>query len=163
MWVVAKIKNNSGEIFKSDISKKMKNIEFYDPKYKINFTTKNKTKILKKNLFNTYIFCNLTDYKKNTLEELKFCKGLEYYLNGFEIDQLSIVKFIKYCKSFEDDQKYITNTFFKNLIKTKGKFFSGPLKNIIFELVEKRKNKVIVSFGKFIATVQDSKTIYVPV
>ena len=44
MWVVAKIKNNSGEIFKSDISKKMKNIEFYDPKYKINFTTKNVVK-----------------------------------------------------------------------------------------------------------------------
>ena len=162
MWLVAKIKNNNYEIFKNEILKIEKNVEFYEPKYKISFVTKKKTKILKKNLFNTYIFCKISNYNQFSLNKIKFCKGLKYYLSGYELYQKSIIQFIDYCKSFEDENKFITNAFFKNLVSEKGKFFSGPLRNIIFEKKKKKKNKVIVTFGKFIATVRDNKAIYAP-
>lgn len=162
MWLVAKIKSNSSEIFKNEILKKEKNIEFYEPKYKTSFITKKKIKIVKKNLFNTYIFCKISRYDKNSINKIKFCKGLKYYLTGFELYQESIINFINYCKSFEDKNKFVTNAFFKNLLNEKGKFSSGPLRNIVFDLIEKKKNKVVITFGKFIATVRDDKAIYEP-
>ena len=57
----------------------------------------------------------------------------EYYLNGIEFYQKNIIDFIYICKKYEDSQNFITNKFFKRLITNKGKFFSGPLKNIVFD------------------------------
>ena len=162
MWVVAKIKKNSNLIFKQDLLKKISNIEFYEPAYKANFINKNKKKTIKKNLFDSYIFCNFKIYSKNILDNTKFCKGLKYYLNGIEFYQKNIIDFIYICKKYEDSQNFITNKFFKRLITNKGKFFSGPLKNIVFDLIEKKKNKSVISFGNIVATIRDDKVLYAP-
>lgn len=163
MWLVAKIKNNYSDIFKKEILKKNLNIEFYEPKYKVdNISNNKKIKRDRKNLLNNYIFCYYSNFSKNLIETLKFSKGLEYFLTGQELYQKDIIAFINYCKSFEDEQNIITNNFFKNLIEKKGKFSSGPLKNIIFDLIEKKKNKLIIKFGQYIATVDDNKAAYVP-
>ena len=69
------------------------------------------------------------------MNSLKFLKGLKYFLDGSHQNQNEIVKFINYCKSFENKKGYLTQSFFKNIITKKAKFISGPFTNMIFEIL----------------------------
>ena len=90
--------------------------------------------------------------------------GLKFFLSGSIFGQNEIIKFISDCKKNEDEQGYIKNNFFYSLISNKGKFINGPLKNLIFEIVEKRKNKLKVSLGNYLITVGDKgKNFYQPI
>ena len=46
------------------------------------------------------------------------------------------MNFVKFCKSSENKRGYISNSFFFNMIKTKAKIISGPLKNIILNIID---------------------------
>ena len=111
-----------------------------------------------KNLLENYIFCFNKEFKNNFFcNKLKYVRGLIFFLNGHANCQNEISEFIKYCKSFEDKNGFITNGFFKKIISTKGEFTSGPFKNIVFEIIKKQKNKLRISIGKFTTTISDSK------
>ena len=78
---------------------------------------------------------------------------MDYFLDGYFQSQNEIIKFIEYCKSFENNKGYLTQNFFKTIIKKKAKFISGPFKNIIFKILEKQKNRLKIVVGNIITTI----------
>ena len=93
------------------------------------------------------------------MNEVKFSKGLEYFLTGSDYNQNEIVKFIEYCKGFENEKGYITQAFFKTIIVKKAKFISGPFTNMIFEILERQNSKLKILVGNVVTTISD-KTNY---
>ena len=70
--------------------------------------------------------------KSSYVNEVRFLKGLEYFLNGYNQNQSEIIEFIEYCQAFENKEGYLTHAFFKtisikngklNATKEKGKWY----------------------------------------
>ena len=93
------------------------------------------------------------------MSQLKFSKGLDYFLDGYIQNQKNIMKFINYCKTFENAKGYLTQSFFKTIVIRKAKFVSGPFTNMIFEILERQKNKLKILIGDIVTTLP-SKTNY---
>jgi hypothetical protein len=165
MWIVAKIKKNNSEIFKKEFIKKISsNIVFYEPKYIYNSFIKGKKILKKKLLLENYIFCKHDNFDKVNIKHLQFIKGLSFFLDGHLFSQNCISDFINNCKSYEDDEGNIKSIFFKKIVSTKGKFISGPFKDIIFKIIKKNKNNLLISFDNIVTTVSDKvDCIYRPV
>lgn len=166
MWIVAKIKNNNSEIFKNELSKKTskKDIIFYEPKYTYELYSKGKKIEKTKSLLENYIFCKHECFLNLSTNSLKFIKGLQFFLDGNFSSQKEINNFIKICKLHEDENGLIKNSFFKRFLTYKGKFVSGPFRNLIFDLIKKNNNDLKISIGNFLVTVSDKfKYIYRPV
>tara|TARA_X000001036_G_C20560234_1_gene758137 strand:+ start:563 stop:1063 length:501 start_codon:yes stop_codon:yes gene_type:complete len=166
MWIVAKIKNNNIEIFKKEFSKKFINDEvfFYQPEFIREINTNGKKLEKKYSLLENYIFCKSNKFEKIDLKSLQYVKGLNFILSGHAYSQENINEFIKFCKSHEDKNGYIQNSFFKLCICTKGKFISGPFQNMIFDIIKKNRKNLKISIGNFLFTVSDKvKHIYRPV
>ena len=166
MWAVAKIKTGQIKIFKEDLIKRIgKDIKFYCPKVKYEKYSGNKIKNIEKLILENYIFCYHINFKKNNFfSKMKYSKGLIYFLNGNTENQSELVKFINHCKSFENEKGYLSQSFFENIITKKAKFVSGPLTNMIFEIIEKQKNKLKFLVGGIITTVPNkSNYLYRPI
>ena len=166
MWVVAKIKINNLNTFKKNISEKIGvDIKFYQPKLEYYKYFGDKIKKYEKFVLENYIFCYHQKFNKtNFLNEIRFLKGLEYFLHGYNQNQNQIIKFIEYCKSYENDKGYLTQSFFKAMINKKAKFLSGPFANMAFEIIEKQKNKLKILVGNVVTTVSDKNNyIYRPI
>ena len=161
MWVVAKIKLKNLNVFKKDLVKKVGNdIEFYQPKIEYHRYFGDKIKRFEKLILENYIFCYHAKFKKpNSVNEVKFLRGLEYFLEGYKRNQNNIVKFIEHCTAFENDKGCLTQSFFTTIISKKAKFISGPFTNMIFEILEKQKNKLKIIVGNIVTTIPD-KTNY---
>jgi len=162
MWTVAKIKIKNLNTFKKDLAKKTGNgIKFYHPKIEYHKYFGDKVKRFEKLILESYIFCYHDKFKKtNFLNEVKFLKGLEYFLEGYIQNQSHIIKFIEYCKTFENEKGYLTQSFFKTIISKKAKFISGPFTNIIFEILEKQKNKLKILVGNIVTTIPNGTNYF---
>ena len=85
MWTVIKLDQKKINLFKEDLKKKVGDeFKLYLPKLKVEKFSKKK--IFKKdiNLLGDYVLCflpNYNDYK--TINNLKYLRGLKYFLNGF--------------------------------------------------------------------------------
>ena len=166
MWVVAKIKARNLNTFKKDLTEKIgTDIKFYNPKIEYHKYYANKVKRFERFILANYIFCYHEKFKKsNTINEVRFLKGLEYFLEGYNQNQNEIVKFINHCKSFENKNGYLTQSFFKTMIIKKAKFIAGPFTNIIFEILEKQKNKLKILIGNIVTTISDKNNyLYRPI
>ena len=166
MWIVAKVKNNEFRVFEKDLIGKLgSSIEFYYPKIEYNKCFKNKIQRLEKYALGNYVFCYNKNFNNSFfLNKFKFTKGLEYFLNGYYQNQNEIIKFIKYCKSLENKKGFLTQAFFKSLINKKGKFISGPFTNMMFEIIEKQKNKMKIIVDNVVMTISDNNNyLYRPV
>ena len=166
MWVVAKIKLKNLNVFKKDLVKKVGNdIEFYQPKIEYHRYFGDKVKRFEKLILENYIFCYHKRFQKsNFVNQVKFLKGLEYFLHGYNLNQNNIIKFIKYCKSFENEKGYLTQSFFKTIIAKKAQFISGPFTNMIFEILEKQKNKLKILVSNIVMTIPNSTNyLYRPI
>ena len=168
MWIVAKIKKKSLLHFKSSIEEKLKNeVLFYQPKVlyeKRNLMSKKFT-IYTKFILGNYIFCKHDKFKNfTTINQLKYIKGLEYFLNGYISDQQQIISFINFCKRNEDENGSLKHTFFYNFIPKKGSFLSGHFANLIFEIISFEKNKLEALFNKKLKVKFDltSNKIFLP-
>ena len=161
MWVVAKIKSRELEIFKENLIKKFgKETKFYYPKIEYHKYYGDKVKRFEKYILESYIFCYHEKFiKTSVINEIKFLKGLQYFLEGYNQNQNNIIKFIEYCKTFENEKGYLTQSFFKAIITKKAKFISGPFTNMIFEILEKQKNKLKILVGNIVTTIPN-KTHY---
>ena len=161
MWVVAKIKIKNLNNFKKDLSEKIgNNIKFYHPKIEYHKYFGNTVKRFEKFILENYIFCHHKKFEKSAfINEVRFLKGLEYFLKGNDCNQNEIIKFIEYCKVFENEKGYITQAFFKTIIVKKAKFISGPFANMVFEILERQKNKLKILVGNVVTTISD-KTNY---
>ena len=119
-----------------------------------------KVKRIEKFVLGNYIFCHHEKFKKfSFINEVRFLKGLEYFLNGHNQNQNNIIRFIEYCKTFENEKGYLTQSFFKTIITKKAKFISGPFANMIFEILDKQKTKIKILVGNIVTTISN-KTNY---
>ena len=83
---------------------------------------------------------------KTLKKKLNLIKGLDYFLNSYQSrDQQDIENFINFCKSCEDSNEFLTNTFFNNGKRNKFKFLSGPFRNFFFKIIFEEKNKLLIS------------------
>tara|TARA_B100001146_G_C15973474_1_gene345169 strand:- start:85 stop:585 length:501 start_codon:yes stop_codon:yes gene_type:complete len=165
MWVVAKIKRREIKTFKESLLKETgQDIEFYCPKIEYHQYFNNKVKRLEKLALENYIFCYHENFRDSSLiNKLRYTKGLEYFLNGYCENQKEVVKFIKYCKCSENSKGYLTQAFFKTLVNKKAKFISGPFSNMMFEILNKQKNKLKIIVGNVVTTISDnSNYLYRP-
>ena len=67
------------------------------------------------------------------------------------------LKFIDYCKSFEDSNGYLKSTFLSAIKSKYAQFLSGPFTNMIFEIISEKKNKLKILIGSSTATIERSK------
>jgi len=166
MWMVAKTKSKELNIFKKEmIDKTGDDMKFYYPKIEYQKWHGNKLKKTEKHVLENYIFCYHKKFSElNFINKVKFIKGLEYFLKGCDINQKEIIKFIDYCKAFENSKGYLTPVFFKVMITKKAKFISGPFTNMIFEIIERQKNKLKILVNNIVTTVSDKQNyLYRPI
>ena len=161
MWVVAKIKIKDLNILKKDLIEKFgKDIKFFSPKIKYDISKGTKVITREKYLLENYIFCYHENFQKSqNLIQCNFIKGFQYFLRGYSQNQKGIINFINHCKFFENEEGYISTEFFKSMVVKKAKFVSGPFNNLIFEIIEKQKNKLKILIGDFVTTIPN-KTSY---
>ena len=159
MWIVAKIKIKDIKIFKLKLIEKYGDqVSFYCPKISFLQHFSNKIKKCERFVLENYIFCYHKKFKKtSSINEIQFIRGLQYFLSGHMQNQEEIEKFIFYCKSFENKDGYLTPNFFKKNLVSKGQFMSGPFSNMMFEIIEKQKNKLKVLVGNIVTTISDNK------
>ena len=166
MWTVAKVKKNQTNTFKKNSSDLLgENIKFYTPKIGYTKYSKSKVKKFDKLILENYIFCYNEKFNDSTnINKLRFVKGLEYFIEGHYENQKEIIRFIDYCKSFENEEGYITSAFFKSLVSKKAKFVSGPFANMMFEIIDRQKNKLKILVGNIVTTISDKKNyLYRPI
>ena len=166
MWAVAKIKIRNLNTFKKDIAKRIgKDIKFYHPKIEYHRYFGDKVKKFEKFILENYIFCYHEKFSSiNFTTEVQFIKGLDYFLKGHTKHQEELTSFINYCKSFENKDGYLTSAFFKTMVSKKAQFVSGPFTNVMFEIIERKKNKLKILIGNIVTTVSDNKNyLYRPI
>ena len=156
MWVVAKYDKKKANFFLEDLKKKLKNeVVIYNPRVKIEKFHKNKLISKEFNILGDYVFCfNPKFENKKILNNLQFTKGLKYFLNGFYKSQKEIKEFIKKCKKSENENGLISADFFDIELNKKYKFNSGPLLNLIFQVIEVQKTKFKIIMGDKTATIE---------
>ena len=156
MWVIAKYDKKKSNFFLQDLRKKLKDkVEIYNPKIKIEKFYKKKLISKELNILGDYIFCfNPKFANQKILNNLQFTKGLKYFLSGFYKSQKEIKEFIKKCKKSENENGFISADFFDIELNKKYKFNSGPLLNLIFQVVEIQKTKFKIIMGDKIATIE---------
>ena len=166
MWLVAKIKKKELHLFKQELTKKFgSEIKFYNPKIQYQKSIKNKIKRIEKFILENYIFCyhEKLDQTK-VMGKVRFLKGLEYFLQGHYQNQKEILKFINHCKTFENKNGYLSQAFFKTMITGKAQFVTGPFTNMVFEILEKQKNKLTILVGNIVTTIPNKANyLYRPI
>ena len=149
MWIIIKFKQNQFYTLKQEFKKKLE-IEpnFFFPKLKLQKIKKNKLISYVSPLLGDYIFCFHPKFSnENILRNVNYLKGVKFLLNGFRNYQKDIPNFINRCRSSEDENGYIKQTFFNFVAIDKIKFLSGPFTNIIFKVLKRQKNSMQVSDG----------------
>ena len=96
------------------------------------------------------------------VNNLKFSRGLKYFLQGSAIFQSEIEKFISKCKSLENHDGYLSNDFYELNVNSKYKFSSGPFAEKIFKIMELQKNKIDILIGDFKTTISKEKYSFYP-
>ena len=130
-WVVAKVNRNQENIFKKSLQEKFNNdFELFYPKI-----LRGKTQVCV-NLLGEYVFLKIKNNSRISRE--KYLKGLKYFLNHFQLDQVNIDLFIKKCK-YHSENNIISLNFFNKLKFNKIKFTNGPFKNFLFDIFWKNK------------------------
>lgn len=164
MWTILKLEKKKINLLKKDLLKKLdKNINFYQPKIKIEKFHKNKIKNCELDILGDYIFCfhkNLSD--KNVINNLLFCRGLKYFLGGHMQFQEDIKNFIKKCKNSENKEGYISKSFFELNINSYYKFSSGPFTEQIFKIINIQKNKINILLGEVKTTINKNDFLLSP-
>ena len=162
MWIIIKFKQNQFYTLKQEFKKKLE-IEpnFFFPKLKLQKIKKNKLISYVSPLLGDYIFCFHPKFSnENILRNVNYLKGVKFLLNGFRNYQKDIPNFIKRCRSSEDENGYIKQTFFNFVAIDKIKFLSGPFTNIIFKIMKRQKDSMKVSDGNVNITFSTERYLF---
>ena len=149
MWIVTIAKNS--DFLGKELLKKISNLKIYFPKSK-------SKKSSSKNILGNYLFCYSENFKSNNnlLYSLKNFKGLKKILFADKISQKEISRFVEYCKSHEDQNGFMKNSFFKDNIISQGKIENGPFTNYIFDILSKDKKRIKALIGEVKFTISDN-------
>jgi len=155
MWIIAKYKPKEFKILKESFLKALGEMpEFYEPKIKCELFVNNRLKVFEKNILSNYIFCKHSTFKNvESISLLKNSRGLIYLLSNFQFNQNEVEKFINFCKINEDEEGFLKQNFFSIANKTKAKFISGPLSQMIFNIIEDTGKKLKISLNNFNVTI----------
>jgi len=137
LWIVACFKKKEFQILLDSLNVKFKQTLSYIPKYNLDGQCKY--------LLGNYCFLFNPEFNKGTLSSNKYLKGLNYFLEGSLYYQNEIKAFIDNLKSFENDKSDIQPDYFYKYLNQSGKFFKGPLKNLLFDVLEKKDKFLKVS------------------
>ena len=164
MWTIIKFDKKKLSILKEDFSQKLNgNFEIYSPKLLIQKYKKNKLINKELNLLGDYILCFHEDFKNyETINSLKYCRGLKYFLEGFKTSQMDIENFVNKCKSSEKDG-YLSYNFYKLNLNGKYKFTTGPFVEKIFQIINMQKNKIDILMGNLKTTIKKKEFLFNPV
>lgn len=163
MWTIIKYKKNECETLMNNLKKIIgKETLFYIPKIVYEKKTKKKVRKISKPILGNYLFCyNKKFCDKKFLYKLRYTKGLEYFLQNYFQGQSNILKFINFCKKFENKDGGLMQSFFNIIENNKAKFINGPLSNIIFEIFEKKKKIIKGSLGSMTVVIKrDTNLLY---
>ena len=165
MWTIIKVDKKKLSFFKKELKNKIGNESIiYSPKLIIKKITKKKLQKKEYEILGDYLFCHHENFNKvNFLKQLNFVKGVKYFLNGFQLCQNEIEKFIDKCKNLEDDSGYITQNLYEEEINKYYRFSSGPFINEIFKIVQLQKNKIDILMGNLKTTINKKEYIFKPV
>jgi hypothetical protein len=165
MWTVVKIDKKKLQLLKEDFKKYLGNSsEFYIPKMVIQKFVKNKLYQKEIEILGDYVFCyNINLTNKNTIDNLKFSRGLKYFLSGAHEFQKDINEFIQHCKSSENDKGFIIENLFEIKINSTYKFMTGPFVEKIFQIINYQKGKLRILIGNLHTTIEPKEHLFRPV
>jgi len=164
MWTIIKFDKKKLDFLKKDFTKKLgKDFIIYNPKLFIQKYKNNKLINKEFNLLGGYLLCFHKDFKNPaTINKLKFCRGLKYFLTGFIQSQNEIKKFVNRCKNSENKRGYLSQAFYQLHINSKYKFASGPFVEKIFEIINLQKNKIDILMGNIKTTIKKQEFLFNP-
>ena len=164
MWAIIKIDKKKIELLKKDFQEKLgEGFAIYSPKLSIKKYKKNKLINKEFHLLGNYLFCFHKNFKSiETVNKLKFTKGLKYFLGGFIQSQDEIKKFIQKCKNSENGQGYLSQNFYELYINSRYKFTSGPFAEMIFKIIDLQKNKINILLGNMKTTIKKDEFLFSP-
>ncbi len=162
MWVIIKYKSKNLKILKSNILKKFSmRPRFYCPKIKLQKYHHNHLKEFEKIILDGYLLCYYKEFENKLLfNQLNNIEGSDYILSGSKENQKDIIKFINYCRSFEDEDGYLRSTFLSILKSKYVQFLSGPFTKMMFQVISANKNKLKILIGNSTATIEKTKYHY---
>jgi len=152
MWLVIKLKKGLiFNLFKCGLKNLLlSDPELYSPKITRQRIKGNKFYQKDLHVLGNYIFVFHEKFKnKIYINKLNFIKGVDKVLNGFQYSQEEINSFVSKCKINEDENGYLLQEFFTNIVGNKIKFHSGPFINFVSELIDIQRNKISVLAGKY--------------
>jgi hypothetical protein len=165
MWTIAKIEKKKINLLKSDLSKKLgSDFQLYNPKVILERYSLNKLKKKEVSILGNYIFCHHRAFSRNeTISNLKFCRGLKYFLNGFLDAQNDISEFVNKCKALENSKGYLSQNIF-NLEHNKSyKFATGPFVQKIFKIIRFQKNTIDIEMGNLKTKINKKSFLFNPI
>lgn len=144
MWAILKVDLKNKILMDRDLRKKLgTDLKFYSPKLNIQIFRKNKIVNKCIPLLGDYVFYFHKKFSNSKIAtNLRYVKGLKFFIYGHEFYQKEIELFITRCKSLENKKGFISQNFLKLNFNKFYKLKSGILANKIFELVEFQKNKI---------------------
>mgnify|MGYP001228633785 FL=1 len=165
MWAVIKFDKKKIHIFKEDLKKKFgDNFQIYYPKLSIQNYQKNKLKERNINLLEDYLFCFHSKFSnEKNISQLKFLRGVKYFLNGYKESQIEINNFIHNLKKLENENGYITQSIYQTEINKIYKFTSGPFTQKIFKIINLNKDKIDILIGNIKTRINKKKFLFKPV
>ncbi len=166
MWTVLKFDRKNLNGLLKDLSKKLETKpKIYQPKIRFNVLRENK--ILSKSetfLLNDYLLCYHDSFRNiKTIESLKYCKGLKYFLDGYINSQKEINDFIQKCENHNDKEGYIKQSFFDFSKDKKLTFISGPFTDMVFNILSEQNNKIKILINNSKVTLSNTKYLFKPV
>ena len=164
MWTILKFNKKEYYFLKKDFKEKLgHDIILYAPKILIE--KKNQNKVFKKEFYilGDYIFLYHKKINQITLNDLKFSRGLKYFLEGFQSSQNEIETFINKCKSLENEKGFVSQNLFEIIKNERYKFLTGPFTSEIFKILEIQKNKINILIGNFNTYIKKKDYLFFPV
>jgi len=136
----------------------------YQPSFQYEKVIKNKLAKHTKPLLEDYFFCYSSKFKDTRfINTLNYLKGLKYFLSGHKNNQKEIIKFIENCKFYQNAKGFISCNYFDNIISSRGRIVSGPFTNMLFDIIEKNKNKLKVLIGNYkVSLSKKDNNLYFP-
>jgi len=164
MWTIIKFDKKNLEFLKKDFKEKLgEGLTVYSPKLFIQKYKNNRLINKEFNLMGDYLFCFHKNFNNSQIiSNLKFTRGLKYFLNGFVKSQDEIIQFINKCKKSENKKGYISHNFFKININSEYKFSSGPFNEMIFKIIDLQKNKINILLGNVKSTINKNEFLFSP-
>ena len=164
MWTIIKFDKKYLESLKKDFKDKLgEEFTTYSPKFHIQKYKNNKLVNKEFHLLDNYLFCFHKNFEnQQTINRLKFTKGLKYFLGGFSQSQEEIKKFIHKCKKSENSKGYLSQNFYEVHINSRYKFSSGPFAEMIFKIIDLQKNKIKILLGNLSTTIERREFLFNP-